>query len=457
MTDASIEAPLLVDDAPDAPAAAQARPKLAYGYYVVGVLMLAYMFAFIDRMILSLVMDPVRHDLSLSETQVSLLAGFAFALFYIVLGLPFGRWADVRGRRNLIAVGIALWSLATTACGLATGFWKLFAARMAVGVGEATLAPAAYSMIPDLFPPKRLGFAMALFSSGVTIGGGLAMWAGGAIVHWATTTSPVLPILGQVAGWKIAFLAVGPPGLLVSLLVAFTVREPARRLEAAAKAEAPPVREVLAYLAEHWRTFLPVVLGFAGIVVTGYGFNVWGPAYFMRVHGMDAGQVGALFALGLGVCGTIGVLGGGLAADWLTARGHANATVKVSLVGACLQAPLFLGCYLSGSATVAMGLFVLALLVGSLYGGLQAACVQSLTPSRMRGQVGALYLMTVNMIGLGLSPTWTALMTEHVFGGPTGIGKSLAVTSGVSLTLAIVMLSLALKPARRRIEALQAG
>jgi MFS family permease len=426
-----------------------------YGYYVVGVLMLAYMFSFIDRTLLSLVIDPVRKDLGLSETQVSLLAGFAFAAFYTLLGLPFGRWVDTRGRRNLIVIGIALWSVATVCCGLANSFWRLFAARMAVGVGEATLSPSAYSLIPDYFTPQRLGFAMGVYSCGVTLGGGIAMLLGGIVVQWATTAHPVLPVLGQVSAWKIPFLIVGVPGLLVALLVLTTIKEPKRRLERGEGASvAPKVREVVAYLGAHWRVFVPLFAGLSGIVITGYAFNVWGPAYFMRVHALKPAEVGLLYAVGFGVFGTLGVLAGGAMSDRVAKGGRHDAPLLVSIWSAVIQAPLFIAAYLVPSRTAAEVLFVIALFFGSVYGGLQAAAIQALTPNRMRGQVAALYLTIANMIGLGLAPTWTAWMTEHLFGGPQDVGKSLAVTTVISLTVGVVLLSLALKPARARIAAL---
>jgi MFS family permease len=426
-----------------------------YAYYVVGVLMLAYVFAFIDRIILSLVVDPIRADLGLSDTQVSLLAGFAFALFYTFLGIPFGRWVDTRGRRNLIAMGIALWSIATVACGLANNFVKLFIARMAVGVGEATLAPSAYSMIPDVFPRHRIAFAMAVFMSGVTIGGGLAMLLGGIIVEWATTAAPVLPLLGQIAPWKVAFIAVGLPGLLVALLVATTVKEPQRRIEANAKDEAPKLSEVLGYVGHNWRVYAPAILGFTGIVVAGYAFQFWGPAYFMRLHGFSPTEVGVLFGVCFSIIGTLGVLAGGAFSDRLTRSGLKDAPLRVAMWAAVIQAPLFIACYLSASTLAAQIFFAVALFFASAFGGLQGATIQMLTPNRMRGVVSAVYLMTANMIGLGIAPTITAMVSEHVFGGPLGIGKALAVTCGVSLSIGAILLLLSLKPARERVAALE--
>lgn len=421
-----------------------------YGLYVVGVLMLAYMFSFIDRTLLSLVMDPIRKDLHLSETQVSLLAGFAFAAFYTLLGLPFGRWVDTRGRRNLIALGLALWSVATGACGLATSFWRLFAARMAVGVGEATLSPAAYSLIPDFFSPQRLGFAMGIYSCGVTLGGGLAMLVGGLVVQWATSANPVLPVFGHLAAWKIPFLVVGLPGVLMALVVLATVREPPRLLGAGGADEAPPLKEVAAYLWTHRSLFAPMFFGFASIVIAGYAFNVWGPVYFMRVHGLKPAEVGMVFALGFGVFGTLGVLAGGALSDRVARRGRLDAPLQVSLWSAVVQAPLFVGAYLVPSRLGAEAIFIITLFFASLYGGLQAAAIQAMTPNRMRGQVSALYLTIANLMGLGLGPTWTALMTEHLFGGPQHVGQSLAATTVISLAAGAALLTLAGGPARRR-------
>lgn len=428
-----------------------------YAYYVVGVLMLAYVFAFIDRIILSLMVDPIRSDLSLTDTQISLLGGFAFALFYTVLGIPFGRWVDTRGRRNLIAFGIALWSVATVACGLANSFVKLFFARMTVGVGEATLAPAAWSMIPDLFPPHRVAFAMAIFVSGVTIGGGMAMLLGGLIVQWAASAQPVLPLVGQVAPWKVAFIAVGLPGLLVALLVLLTVKEPQRRVQKGATDQAPPLLSVIGYVIRHARVYAPAIFGFTGIVIAGYAFQFWAPAYFMRVHGFTPVQVGALFGIAMAVIGTLGVLSGGLLSDRLTAQGRKDGPILVSMWAAVIQMPLFVACYLNPSALWAQVAFAAALYFASMFGGLQAATIQMLTPNRMRGVVSAIYLTIANMIGLGFAPTITAMVSDQVFGGPLGIGKALALTASVSLTIGAILLAFARKPARERVAALEAG
>ena len=426
-----------------------------YALYVVAVLMVASTLSFLDRMVLSLMIDPIRHDLGLSDTQVSLLAGFAFAVLFVLFAFPFGRWVDTRGRRNVIVLGITLWSLATMACGLAGSFWRLFLARMPVGVGEASLNPAAYSMIPDYFPPPRRGLAMSIYACGASLGGGLAMLAGGLVVQWALVAHPVIPMLGRIAPWKIVFIAVGFPGLIVALLVLLTVREPPRAAVQAETGEAPRLAEVARYLKTHRGVFLPIFLGFSGFAVNGYAFQVWGPAYFMRLHHLTAGQVGLLFAVGYGVGGTVGILVGGLWSDRLVRKGQAHAPIKVSLWAAWLQAPPFIVAYLAPDAGIAMLFFALGMFAASLVGGLQAAMVQSLTPSRMRGLLAALYATTVTIMGLGVAPTLTALVSDKLFGGPTGLGKALAVTTVISMSGCSLLLLTGLPAARRRAEALR--
>lgn len=408
-----------------------------YPYYVVACLMLASALSFLDRLVLALLIDPIRADLGLTDSEVSLLAGAAFASCYVAFAFVFGRWVDVRGRRNAVVVGISLWSLATAACGLAGSFGKMFAARAAVGVGEASLNPAAYSMIADYFPPERRGVGMAIYACGASIGGGLAILLGGMVVQWAMTTKPCLPLMCDAAPWQVVFVVVGLPGLLVAALFALTVREPARRYAASESAVPPTYREIWGHVRGNGSVFALMFGGYALLGVSGYAFAVWGPAYFMRLHALSAAEVGLLFGIGYGGFGTLGVLLGGVICDRLR---RIDAPVLVTLGAIMLQAPLFVGAYLSGSATLAMILFIGGMFAASMVAGMQAAMVQSLSTNRMRGMMAALYGAVVTIAGLGIAPTATALLSDHVFGGPMGIGKALAVTSAVALGLAMILI-----------------
>jgi MFS family permease len=335
-------------------------------------------------------------------------------------------------------------------CGLAANFWQLFAGRMLVGVGEAAVNPVAYSTIPDSFAPRRRAFAMAIFASGSTMGGGLGVYLGSLLLGWAARTHPSLPFVGPLAPWQILFIGLGLPGLLVALLAHFTLRDPPRR-----DAGAPPAgsRDVAAYFVEHRRLFVLIFLGFSGFAMSNYAFTVWGPTYFMRVHHLSIAQVGVLMGGGFAVFGTAGALTGGLWADRARKAGHAEAPIRVALHVAWLQLPFFLGAYLCSGTVLAVALFCAGMFIASMIAGLQGAMIQVLTPNRMRGQAGAIYLTVVNVLGLGLAPIATAAMTDYVFGGPAQIGKSLAATSILALGLAALLIILGMKRAQLRAEA----
>jgi len=208
---------------------AQTEPTLGYASYALFVLMICYTLSFIDRQILSLLVGPIKRDLGISDTRVGLLQGLAFALFYGTLGIPIGKLADTRARTRLISIGVLLWSLMTALCAGALSFWSLFLARMGVGVGEASLAPGAFSLVTDFFSKERLARALSVYSMGIFIGSGLALLVGGSVVQ-ATARMPAVdvPMLGRLASWRLTFLLVAAPGLIVAAWVA-TVREPARR------------------------------------------------------------------------------------------------------------------------------------------------------------------------------------------------------------------------------------
>src|SRR5580698_8597174 len=207
----------------------QPRAGLGYAWYVVIVLTALYMLSFVDRTILGLLVGSIKRDLGISDTRIGLLQGLSFALFYTVMGLPLGRLADTRSRRNLIAGGVVVWSLFTSACAIAKSFWSLFFTRIGVGVGEAGLSPAAYSLISDYFPPDKLGVAISVYYMGVFLGSSLALLVGGVVVDIMSRVHTVtLPLIGTIASWRVTFLVVGLPGLLFALLV-YTIKEPLRR------------------------------------------------------------------------------------------------------------------------------------------------------------------------------------------------------------------------------------
>lgn len=417
--------------------AESAYPNPRYAWYVIFVLMVAYTLSYIDRQILSLLVDPIRSDLDLTNTEFSLLHGLAFALFYTIVGIPLARVADHGSRRGLMAIGILAWSVMTAVCGLAKNFWQLFAARVGVGVGEAALSPAAYSMIADYFPPKRLGLALGTYAMGVYFGIGLAFMIGGYVVQLATEASvTALPIVGELKPWQLTFVYVGLPGVLVALWV-FTLREPERK---GAGTHRVPVREVVAYFNANRGTFLGHFFAFSLLTLMFNANAAWAPAYFMRVHDAPVTEIGLWLGAIIFVFGSLGIVSGGWLGDYWTARGHTDGTLRAALVGALAIWPFAVAAPLMDDRTLSLILFCPLIFFSSFPFGVATAALQIVTPNRMRGQISALFLFVVNLTGIGLGATVAAVLMDYVFRSDLAVGKSMAVVSLVAAPAAGLVL-----------------
>lgn len=425
-----------------------------YAWYVVVVLMFTYTVAFVDRQILSLLVQPIRRDLGLSDTQIGLLAGFAFALFYSVLGVPIARLADRVNRRYLIAIGVALWSVMTAACGLSKTYWQLFAMRVGVGVGEATLSPAAYSMIADYFPPHKLARAISVYAMGLYGGAGLALLVGSAVVSLVSDAGPVtLPIVGTVHAWQLTFFVVALPGVMVLALLA-TVKEPARReftastTAAAAPSESVPFRELAAFFTNHRRLMLAHFGGFMslGIVITAY--LVWVPEFLRRTHGFEIAEAGLIYGLALLFLGTSGPYLGGWLAEWLAVRGRHDAEWRAAIVAAACMVPLSIATPLVGDPVLAVVLLALATFVLAMPQGLAPTIIQLIAPNRMRAQVTAIFILVAVLTGYTGGPASVALLSDYVFRDEAALNIALAIVSGVLTPLGVVLLIWGLKPYR---------
>jgi MFS family permease len=437
------------------PAAAPARTAgIGYAWYVVGVLVLAQTFSFLDRMIMGLLVGPIRQSFQISDTQYSLLAGLAFSLFYAVMGLPLARIADSKSRRNLIAVGIAVWSAMTALCGLAKGFWTLFAGRVGVGVGEATLGPAAFSMITDYFPRDLLARALSVYMMGVTIGSGLAYMLGGVVVAYVEAMGSIqIPLLGAMAGWQVTFLIVGLPGLAVAVLLALTVREPPRRGIAADSAAAIPLREAARYIWQRRAAYGAHIFGISIFIMVVYALNLWGPTYFIRTFGYSGQQAGWTFGLVMILAGTTGLLLAGTLADAWMRRGVQDAymrTIAASMLGMwpCVVAVGFARTDVQGIVAMSLAVFFSA-----FQGGIAAGALQLMTPNRLRGQVAASYFLVANLLGLGAGPTVVAMVTDYVFASDAAIGKSIALAGGLLCPLGAFVLWRGMPAIRRLLQA----
>jgi|HigsolmetaAR201D_1030396.scaffolds.fasta_scaffold05716_3 MFS family permease len=438
---------------PSISADAMPYPSAARAWSALAVLSIAYMFSFIDRFVLSLMVEPIKRDLALSDLQISLLQGLSFALFYTLAGLPVGRLVDSRSRIGIVAVGVAVWSLMTAACGLASRFWHLFLARIGVGVGEAALVPAAYSLITDFFPKQRHGLAMSVFSLGTSLGAGLAFIVGGYAIQLITAAgSRTFPIVGTLDPWQLTFVYVGLPGLAVAAL-ALLVGEPPRRGDV--NAQSIPIKEVLAHFRKRARviTLHHISMGLAGIGT--FAMMSWTPTMLIRTRGWTPGEAGLALGGAILIAGTIGVVAAGWIGDRLVQRGRAHGQLMVCALAMAIGAVGAATFPIQQSTPWLLAAFLLAMLGGYMIVGCSAAALQQLVPNRMRGQASAVYLLVTNLIGLGFGPTVVALLTEHVFRDPAALPWSLAISAGTAYVASLIGFLSVLRPFERTVQAEQ--
>jgi MFS family permease len=432
----------------------------AYRWYVLIVLTAAYTVSFIDRQILALLIGPIRRDLHISDTQVSLLIGLAFAVFYTLLGIPIGRIADHRSRRGTVAAGISIWCLMAAACGLARSYMQLFYARVGVGVGEAALSPSALSLISDYFSKETRGRAISVYTTGIALGSGLAMIIGGQLVTVAEAARHVhLPLLGEIFGWQRVFFVVGLPGLLFAALMA-TIREPPRReLLPGAAADRParvPLRDVVLFIGSNWRLYGSHFLGLSVAATLTYGFLAWIPAMFVRTWGWSIARVGAAYGVVTILSGILAILLVSSLAARLHARGHSDAYMRAALYCTILG---IAGAVLT--PIVPLPLVALLMLIPMTVGMLAAtsaglAGLMVVTPNQMRAQASALYYLVVNLIGLTAGPTGIALFTDRVFHDDALLRYSILSVSVIVGALALLVLTYNLAQYRSAVAASQA-
>ena len=434
------------------PSSTPLRRRYTYEWYVVLICMLAYVFSFVDRQVLALMIEPIKKDLHLSDTQFSLLHGFAFSLFYAVMGMPLAYLADRFARPRIIATGIALWSLATAACGVSQNFVQMFLARLSVGVGEAALSPGTYSMLSDYFPKEKLGRAVAIYSLGSFIGGGIAFLIGGYVIHLLKqVTTLSVPLLGDIHSWQLTFVIVGLPGFLVALLFILTVRDPQRRglaQDSTGQAKRVSMLDSLRFIREHGKTFACHYLGFSFYAMTLYCLMSWTPAFYMRRFGLSPVEAGYTLGAILLIANTIGVFCGGWLNDWLMKKGRSDGPMLAGTIGAIgMLVPAVMFTQVS-SLTLSLGLLVVAMFFASFPMPTSTAAMQTLSPNQMRAQISAVFLLISNLIALGIGTTLVALLTDQVFGSPKLVGMSMSAVNLIATLLAIGLLWLGCKQFR---------
>lgn len=367
-----------------------------YGLFM---LTMVYAFNFVDRQILVILQEPIKLELGLSDAQLGLLSGFSFALVYITAGIPIAYWADRTNRRNIIAVALTVWSGMTALSGFAQNFNQLLLARIGVGIGEAGGSPPAHSMISDYYPPERRGTALAIYSTGVHVGVLLGFIIGG--------------FISQLYGWRIAFMAVGIPGILLAIIFVSTVREPPRgNWESSADASYKPSLAETLSLLRSYRSFW-YLAGAAGLSsFVGYGTGNFAPSFMVRNHGMEMGEVGVTLALFGGGGGLIGTFLGGYLSDKLGVDDK-RWYLWLPAIAGLISVPLGLPYLLSENTTVAIGFMFVVTIFISTYLGPCLAISHTLVPPAMRALTSAVLFFVLNMIGLGMGPLTAGLLSDY--------------------------------------------
>ena len=373
-----------------------------YRQYVLGMLVVVYAFNFLDRQIVTILAEPIKNDLGLNDTQIGLMTGLAFALFYTILGIPLARLADRSNRVSIITGALVVWSGMTALCGMAQNFSQMLAARIGVGVGEAGCSPPAHPLIADYYPPNQRASALSIYALGIPIGSILGLLAGG----W----------IAEFYGWRMAFFVVGLPGIALAFAFKMTIREPIRGMsDPASKAtEQLPLIATMLHLLQN-RTLMHIAMGGALTSFVGYGLGQWLPAYFIRIHAMGIAETATYFGLVLGVASAIGTFLGGTLSDKLSKR-DVRFYAWLPAAGVLIAFPFYVAAMMSDNPYIAIAILIVPSTLNSLWLGPSFGTIQNLAPTRMRAMASALMLFILNIIGLGLGPFLVGVLSDLLSG-----------------------------------------
>jgi MFS family permease len=437
-----------------------ANSSRRYAWYVAGLLTLTQVVSYIDRFLPSLLIQPIKSDLGLTDFQVGLLLGPAFGIFYVFIGIPIGWLADRRSRRAILSIGISIWCAMTAAAGLVRGFWPLFVARLGVGLGEATVAPCSISLISDYFPRSRRNRALSLFMAGTFLGAGAAFLFGGPVVHWIGSLSPLhVPGVGTLATWQMSFLVIGLPGFALALMM-YTIREPARQDQVvsglnADRAGHASLKAALAYIVRRWRAFGTLFVGSAAVVTMG-SLVFWNVALFDRVWQWNVRDVGIATGLLFLAGGTAGTLLGVRVTNAWIAAGQKHATLKALWTGLAIGAPGFALYPVMPSAELAIAALMFAFVGQAMAAAAGPATLTLIAPGQIKSQATAIYYLAIGIAGQLLGPLPVGLMTD-LFGDPADIRYAMTIQAAVIGTLALIVVAAGLGSYRRCVIEVEAA
>ena len=424
-------------------------PKLSYTSYVLGVLMVLFFLSTMDRQIPNFLVGPIRHSFDISDTKMSLIQGSSFAILFSILGLPLGSLVDRVSRRNIICCGLAVWSLMTVYCGLASDFWHLFIGRMGVGIGEAALAPAVYSLIADYVEPRKRGRALSIYFLAGSLSSGLSLVFIGYLLGLGGKLAQSLPLFHDREPWQIGFIIAGVPGLIAVPFV-LLIREVPRRANSGGLVEQtdPKSRfqEFFRHMGANRRVFISVYGSFVFLQFGLMAAYAWAPSFYVRKFGMAPGSLGFILGFLLAGVGFSGTALGGLITDRFAARNRRGGRLLIPcLACAAIVIPHLLWPMVS-NRVLSFVLFGLAMGGTSLAYSTAPAIVQDIVPNRMRGKAVAVYMLLTGLSGYALGPTAVAMLTDHVFKSDAALPYSLIICLAPAALIASILAWVGLRP-----------
>ena len=430
-------------------AAAMTQQRVTWRHwYMACLLTFLYIYAQIDRSALILMVGPIKQDLDMTDTQMSLLLGLSFAAFYAVLGLPAGYLVDRMSRRAIMGIGIVLWSSMTMSCGLAGTYWQLFLGRCGVGIGEAAITPAAYSLIRDAFPAEKRGRAFGIFAAGTYIGAASAVMLTGALLGLIGAGAfKGLPWIGTLRPWQAVLVAIGLAGFPISLLV-LTFRGPAR-VPARPGEAGVGFAEAMAHIAARWRAYLALAVFVTCFFAVAVSYGSWMPTIISRTWQLPPQRIGIFFGGALLICAPIGAWLGGAAIDRLSQRGRRDAAALVGLWVTIIFIPFGIAAPISPTLNGLWFALGAQLLVAGAYQPVAASILAQITPQRLMGKISAIYLLVFTLLGQGLGPTLVAAISDSFFAGPQALGFALGTAAAILMAIALLSIVLLLRRAQR--------
>ena len=410
-----------------------------YTWSILILFTLTYTFSFVDRQVINLLVEPIKDDMNLSDVQISYLQGLIFVIPYVLLSIPIGRLVDVFSRIYVIIGGILVWSFATIAAGLSGNYTQLAFARGFVGAGEAALTPAVWSMFPDIFNKNQLALAMSIFSMAPYLGAGIALIAGAQVIEISKSSPPLeIPVFGILQPWQVTLIICGAPGIIFALIYAF-MKEPKRTASAYETDDAMPLSEALSFMKKNWKVYLAFLGGSPFMIILLYSIQAWSPTLLIRVHEWDISDAGRIYGLVALVTGSLGVLSSPIVARLMQNFNIKGYPLLMLMMSTTLTA-MFL--FIAGQQSDGMNCLIF-LALASFFVTIPlpqlAVTLQTISPNKMRGMVAGIFVVTGNVMGMGLGPTFVAFFTENIFQDPMSVGLSMGLLGLFSAPIAMII------------------